>query len=148
MTTIGGTLAATLVSFPLKAVLGVFGIVKKTMLHKEIIIVRSDGRRLPIGISTAILRDKDGEILGAVESFRDMSLVAELRRELKGQYTFEDIISKNPKMQLILKTLPQIAESGAGQGVRGAEAGTEAEKRQGQVKRWRPNRRALCTVLS
>ena len=98
----------------------------KTMLHKEIIIVRSDGRRLPIGISTAILRDKDGRIVGAVESFRDMSLVAELRRELKGQYTVEDIISKNPKMQLILKTLPQIAESGASVLIEG-ESGTGKE---------------------
>jgi len=98
----------------------------KTMMHKEIIIVRSDGRRLPIGISTAILRDKEGEIIGAVESFRDMSLVAELRRELKGQYTFEDIISKNPKMQLILKTLPQIAESGASVLIEG-ESGTGKE---------------------
>jgi PAS domain S-box-containing protein len=98
----------------------------RTMVHKEIMIVRSDGRRLPIGISTAILRDKDGRILGAVESFRDMSLVAELRRELKGQYTFEDIISKNPKMQLILKTLPQIAESGASVLIEG-ESGTGKE---------------------
>jgi len=98
----------------------------KTMLHKEIIIVRSDGRRLPIGISTAILRDKHGRLIGAVESFRDMSLVAELRRELKGQYTVEDIISKNPKMQLILKTLPQIAESGASVLIEG-ESGTGKE---------------------
>jgi PAS domain S-box-containing protein len=98
----------------------------KTMMHKEIIIVRSDGRRLPIGISTAILRDKEGTIIGAVESFRDMSLVAELRRELKGQYTFQDIVSKNPKMQLILKTLPQIAESGASVLIEG-ESGTGKE---------------------
>jgi PAS domain S-box-containing protein len=98
----------------------------KTMLHKEIIIVRSDGRRLPIGISTAILRDKDGRLVGAVESFRDMSLVAELRRELKGQHKVEDIISKNPKMQLILKTLPQIAESGASVLIEG-ESGTGKE---------------------
>jgi PAS domain S-box-containing protein len=98
----------------------------KTMVHKEIIIVRSDGRRLPIGISTAILRDREGRIVGAVESFRDMSLVAELRRELKGQYTFEDIISKNQRMQLILKTLPQIAESGASVLIEG-ESGTGKE---------------------
>ena len=98
----------------------------KTMLHKEIIIVRSDGRRLPIGISTAILRDKEGRLIGAVESFRDMSLVAELRRELKEQYSVEDIISKNPRMQLILKTLPQIAESGASVLIEG-ESGTGKE---------------------
>jgi transcriptional regulator with PAS, ATPase and Fis domain len=55
-----------------------------------------------------------------------MSLVAELRRELKGQYTVEDIISKNPKMQLILKTLPQIAESGASVLIEG-ESGTGKE---------------------
>jgi len=98
----------------------------KTMVHKEIMIVRSDGRRLPIGISTALLRDKSGKIIGAVESFRDMSLVEELRRELKGQYSFQDIIGKNDKMQMIFKTLPQIAESDAAVLVEG-ESGTGKE---------------------
>lgn len=98
----------------------------KTMVHKEIMIVRSDGQRLPIGISTAILSDQQGRVIGAVESFRDMSLVVELRKELKGQYTFEDIISKNPKMQMIFKTLPQIAESEASVLIEG-ESGTGKE---------------------
>lgn len=35
LTTVGGTIAATLISFPLKKVLGVFAIVKKAFFHKE-----------------------------------------------------------------------------------------------------------------
>jgi len=35
LTTIGGTIAATLISFPLKNVLGVFNIVRKTFFHQE-----------------------------------------------------------------------------------------------------------------
>jgi len=112
----------------------------KTMVHKEITIVRSDGRRLPIGISTALLRDASGRIIGAVESFRDMSLVAELRRELKGQYTFADIIGKSDKMQLIFKTLPQIAESDAAVLVEG-ESGTGKEMIAQAVHSLSPRRR-------
>lgn len=37
---LGGTLAGTLVSFPLSKVLGVFNVIRKTILHQEVIPVR------------------------------------------------------------------------------------------------------------
>ncbi|MBU1651264.1 sigma 54-interacting transcriptional regulator, partial [bacterium] len=74
-------------------------------------ILNSSGRRIPISISTAVLRDDDGEVLGAVETFRDLSAIEVLRKELERSYSFEDIISKAPAMKKLFAILPDIAES-------------------------------------
>jgi len=74
-------------------------------------ILNSSGRRIPISISTAVLRDDDGGVLGAVETFRDLSTIEVLRKELQKSYSFEDIISKAPAMKKLFAILPDVAES-------------------------------------
>jgi len=81
------------------------------LVNLPIFIVRGDGKRIPISVSTALLKDASGEILGGVETFRDLSLVEELRRELKDKRSLGDIVSKNPKMIELMEILPRIAES-------------------------------------
>jgi PAS domain S-box-containing protein len=96
------------------------------IVGKAIYIVDAKGRRIPISISTAILRDDQGRIMGGVETFRDLSLIAELRKELWGQYSFADIISKNHRMRELFAILPQIAVSGSTTLIEG-ESGTGKE---------------------
>ena len=74
-------------------------------------IIAKDGRQVPISISTALLRDESGEVIGGVETFRDLSAIEELRKELTQRYSFEDIVSKNRRMQEIFRILPDVAES-------------------------------------
>jgi len=74
-------------------------------------ILRFDGKVIPVSISTAVLRDKTGKKIGGVETFRDLSPFEELKKEIKCTYTFEDIISKNHRIQKIFDILPTIAES-------------------------------------
>ncbi len=74
-------------------------------------ILNSGGRQVPIRISTAVLRDEEGRVVGGVETFRDLSELEELRREISGQYTFENIVSQNHEIRKILSILPDIAES-------------------------------------
>ena len=81
------------------------------LISKKIRILNSEGNQVPISVSTALLRDKQGVVIGGVETFRDQSVVHELRKELEASYTFSDIISKNSVMLRIFSTLPQIAES-------------------------------------
>jgi PAS domain S-box-containing protein len=83
----------------------------KPVINKPVYIVTTDGRRLPISISTALLRDEDGNVIGGVETFRDLSVVEELRKELEGRHTFEDIISRNHEMQRLFSLLPDVAAS-------------------------------------
>jgi len=84
---------------------------QEPIVNRAIYIVNAEGKRIPISISTALLKDADGQLIGGVETFRDLSVVEELRKELSGRYTFADIISKNHKMQQLFEILPEIAAS-------------------------------------
>lgn len=95
-------------------------------VHKAAYIIRHDGKRIPISISTAILRDADTEIVGGVETFRNLSVVETLRKELKQRYTFQDIVSKHEKMQRLFDILPQVAISDSTVLIEG-ESGTGKE---------------------
>jgi PAS domain S-box-containing protein len=83
----------------------------KSIVNKAIYIVRPDGRSVPISISTAVLHDEEGQIVGGVETFRDLSAVEKLRQEMVRGSSFHDIISRNHKMQRIFSILPEIARS-------------------------------------
>ena len=83
------------------------------IVNQSIFIVNSEGERIPISISTAILKGEKGRVIGGVETFRDLSVVEELRKELSGQHSFLDIISKNKEMQRLFGILEQISESDA-----------------------------------
>jgi len=96
------------------------------VVNRTVYIVNSDGDRIPISISTAVLRDESGKMIGGVETFRDLSVFEELRKELTRQYTFADIISRNSEMRRIFDVLPDIAESGSTVLIEG-ESGTGKE---------------------
>lgn len=74
-------------------------------------IITKRGEPKPISISTAVLRNEKGEIIGGVETFRDLSEIEELRKQVSRQFTYEDIVGRHPKIQQILSFLPDIAES-------------------------------------
>lgn len=76
-------------------------------------ILNSDGRRIPVSISTAVLRNDADEVLGAVETFRDLTAIEDLRKELEQRYSFEDIITKSPELLKLIGILPDVAESGS-----------------------------------
>ncbi|MEJ2146260.1 MAG: sigma 54-interacting transcriptional regulator, partial [Acidobacteriota bacterium] len=83
----------------------------RPIIAKHIFILDSHGRRVPVSLSTAILRDADGNVIGGIESFRDLSLVEELRKRLERKYTFSDIIGRSPAMQRLFDILPDIAQT-------------------------------------
>jgi len=80
-------------------------------VHVPARIIDKSGQEKPISISTAVLKNEVGETVGAVETFRDLSEVEELRRRATGAFTFADIVGKHPSMREILSLLPDIAES-------------------------------------
>jgi len=80
-------------------------------IDRPVNIINVQGEKIPISISTALLKNENGKILGAVETFRDLSTIEHLRKELKQSYSLEDIISKSPKMHKLFGILPDIAES-------------------------------------
>jgi sigma-54 dependent transcriptional regulator, acetoin dehydrogenase operon transcriptional activator AcoR len=83
----------------------------KTISDVPVYIVRADKKRIPITVNTALLKDSQGEIIGGVETFRDMTVITRLRQELAREHTFDDILSKNDRILKLFSVLPQIAES-------------------------------------
>ena len=74
-------------------------------------IINQQGHRVPIRISTALLMDDHGAVVGGVETFQDLTQVEQLQKELRAKYTFEDIIGRSPAMMRLFEILPQIAAS-------------------------------------
>ncbi|MGB7630441.1 MAG: sigma 54-interacting transcriptional regulator [Candidatus Deferrimicrobium sp.] len=74
-------------------------------------ILNFRGRSVPITLSTAVLRDAKGTLLGGVETFRDLSALEQLRREIQHQYTFEDMVGKSKAFRKIFAIMPDVAES-------------------------------------
>ena len=89
-------------------------------------IYRADKKRIPINVSTALLRNAEGRVVGGVETFQDISAIRELQKALLRQHSFEDIVSKNTGMLKIFNLLPQVAESGSTVLIEGA-SGTGKE---------------------
>jgi PAS domain S-box-containing protein len=83
----------------------------RSLISSSTYIITSQKKRIPISVSTSLLKDENGEIIGAVETFRDHSLVEELRKELDSRFKLGDIVSRSPLMQKMFHVLPQIAES-------------------------------------
>ncbi len=96
------------------------------IVNKAVYILRPDGRQIPISISTSILKDTSGRIVGGVETFRDLSLVEELRRKLAGRRKFADIIGQSPVMQDLFELIPAVAASDSTVVIQGA-SGTGKE---------------------
>ncbi|MEJ2657576.1 MAG: sigma 54-interacting transcriptional regulator [Desulfobacterales bacterium] len=84
---------------------------KRPIINQHIFIVNSEGDRIPVSISTAILKDEKGNVVGGVETFRDLSVIEELRKELANHHTFLDIVTKNQEMQRLFGMLELVSGS-------------------------------------
>ncbi len=83
----------------------------RNTINRTVYIINKFGYRIPVSISTAPLKDRSGNIIGGVETFRDLSAEDELRKVITKNYSYHDIISKNAQMWRLFEILPQIAES-------------------------------------
>ncbi len=83
----------------------------KPVLNATAHIVSRGGERIPIRISTALLKNSAGQTIGGVETFQDLSPIEQLQKELKSRYTFEDIVGRSAAMMKLFDILPQIADS-------------------------------------
>ena len=98
----------------------------ETIVNLEVNILNRDNKEIPISISTAVVTDADGNVVGAVETFRDLSLIKELRKEISDRYSFQDILGRSKSMLKLFQILPDIAQSEATVLIEG-ESGTGKE---------------------
>jgi len=83
----------------------------KPCQNRPVYIVRADNKRIPVSVTTSVLQDEHGTPMGAVEIFRDLTEINELRQACRKIYRFEDIISKNHRMMELFGLLPLVASS-------------------------------------
>jgi PAS domain S-box-containing protein len=81
------------------------------VVGRTIEILDARGNRKPISISTAILRDRSGDVAGGVETFRDLTMIEQLRKQIERGYCCEDILTCNYRMRRMFEILPAIAET-------------------------------------
>lgn len=82
-----------------------------TVTNRNVTIINANGQEVPISISAGPLRGVGAEIVGGVETFRDLSTEVQLRKRLLDSYSYRDIIGKNAQMRQLLRILPAVAES-------------------------------------
>ncbi|MEW6754171.1 MAG: sigma 54-interacting transcriptional regulator [Candidatus Latescibacterota bacterium] len=98
----------------------------QAVVNRPAYILDVKGNRVPISISSALLKEGEEQVIGGVETFRDLSLVEELRRRVEQRYCCEDILSRNHRMQQLFELLPTIAASDSTVLIQG-ESGTGKE---------------------
>jgi PAS domain S-box-containing protein len=96
------------------------------IVNKAILIIDHKGRKVPIRISSAVLRDDHGRIVGGVETFRDLSELEHLRKQLEGRFSLGDIIGRSRPMRDLFGLLPAVAASDSTVVIEGA-SGTGKE---------------------
>ena len=83
----------------------------KNVANLEVVITNKWGRQIPVSVSTAPIKDKEGKILGAVETFRDLSIIKAYQLEAEERYSFKNIVTNNTRMLAILHHLKDLALS-------------------------------------
>ncbi|MCP4574580.1 MAG: PAS domain-containing protein [bacterium] len=79
--------------------------------NSRVTIITRDKREVPIRVTTTLLRDRQEQVVGAVEFFHDVSELEDLRDSLDRKRGLDDIVSVNARMQQLIKLLPDVAES-------------------------------------
>lgn len=71
----------------------------KNVVDLPVNILNAQGEVIPISVTTAVLKDSQDSMMGGVETFRDLSAIEALRKEITQKYTVNDIISKSDTLQ-------------------------------------------------
>lgn len=72
-------------------------------------VLGRDDKKTILSINTAAIKDKDGNVIGGAEIFRDVSLIKELKDELKERYSFKNVIGRNYRMHEVYELLHEVA---------------------------------------
>ncbi len=82
-------------------------------LTREGELVTREQRVIPIRADYMALKNESGRTVGGLATLTDLSLLYQLNSAIKEQYTFYDVVGRDPAMQKIFKILPVISASDA-----------------------------------
>ena len=99
---------------------------RQSITKRRVTILDRNGHSLVLSVNAGPLKDTQGRFIGGIETFRDVSAEEELRRLLQKSYTFQDIVSRHPRMDELFTILPDVAASNVPVLIEG-ESGTGKE---------------------
>ncbi len=98
----------------------------KNLYDFESELIHRNGRRVPVKINAAVLKDYDDSPMGGVISFRDMSYLEAIKGDLLTRSNFYGIIGQDKSMQEIYTLIEEVADSDSNVLIQG-ESGTGKE---------------------
>lgn len=97
------------------------------VIKQRVTIINHLNREVPVEITTSVLRDGAGRVIGGVETLLDDSARSLLEKKITGAYTFADILGRSKPILELFAILPAMAasdvtilvlgETGAGKGL-------------------------------
>lgn len=88
-----------------------------SLRKQQCALVRKDGTRVPVVKNASVLKDKDGETIGAVETITDISDLVDkeeqleiFRREISREDSFHGIVGRAATMQQVFDLIDGVAQ--------------------------------------
>lgn len=107
---------------------------------RRIEIVDATGNRRPVSVSTNLLHDAAGTVIGGVETFRDLRHEDALRKAVRREVQVGDLVTSSPAMRRVVDLLPAVAAASTTVLISG-ESGTGKEVVARALHRLSPRRR-------
>lgn len=95
-------------------------------IQREVEITDLKGRKKLISVSASTLYDCAGNVMGGIETVRDLTPITSIKEEMQQKYSFRSLVSRNPAMRRLFDVMEDIAASDATVFLHG-ESGTGKE---------------------
>ena len=74
-------------------------------------LINIERQLIPIRITSAPLKNLNGQIIGFLETIEDIRLLRKLDETASHAYNFNNIVGRSPQMQKIFQSIPSLAQS-------------------------------------
>ncbi|MGL1955758.1 MAG: sigma 54-interacting transcriptional regulator [Colwellia sp.] len=85
----------------------------KPIINKDCYFINNKGNKVPVSLSTAVLKDHLGNIIGGAETFRDLSEIEVLKKQLIKQAKSNSLTSHSPAMKPVIEMVYAVGKTSA-----------------------------------
>lgn len=85
----------------------------KPIIDKRCYFINNLGNKIPVTLSTAVLKDAQGNVIGGAETFRDISEIETLKEKLSKTVKTGHLFSNSMAMKRVIAMIETVAETSA-----------------------------------